>query len=243
MTRVYRYRDLSIIDFGEMEILIACDSLGSIGEKKLDLVKTKNEIAGYYEARVVLMELISQGGEIKSLVNAVCNEWNPTGAGIKKGIERALKEINLDPNLVLNGSTEENFETSMTALGIMGVATRKKKSYYSKSGEIVLALGKRLLGEDVVKDGGSRILSLNDLIHLRKMDYISELLPVGSKGINYEISKLEENSGLKAEIYDSKIDKNLSCGPSTVVLASLKEEDIKKLDFLDIDKEIVAKFI
>lgn len=75
------------------------------------------------------------------------------------------------------------------------------------------------------------------------MDYISELLPVGSKGINYEISKLEENSGLKAEIYDSKIDKNLSCGPSTVVLASLKEEDIKKLDFLDIDKEIVAKFI
>lgn len=84
MTRVYRYRDLSIIDFGEMEILIACDSLGSIGEKKLDLVKTKNEIAGYYEARVVLMELISQGGEIKSLVNAVCNEWNPTGAGIKR---------------------------------------------------------------------------------------------------------------------------------------------------------------
>lgn len=230
---INRFRDLSIVDFGSVNLVVANDSSGAIGSKENDLLKADPEVVAYHGAEVALMEVIAYGADPVLLVNNLMVEMNPTGKQMIRGIKKSMESVGMDPDKSINGSTEENFPTSQTGIGITVIGTTEKKGipiYNSQRGDIVVALGKPLVGEQVLKADSRDMMSSKKLLKIRSLPYINELLPVGSTGIIQEMKEIEKTAGLKAVVFKSGIDLEVSGGPSTCVLATLKNEFVQDLD-------------
>lgn len=218
-------RDITIIEIDDNNILvIACDSAGGIGSKKNDIVIVPVEIVGSFTTRVALMEVIAVGAQPISIVNTLSVEYEPTGKKILKGINQEAAKIGLDSNIVINGSTEENFETSQTGLGITVIGKTKKdriKMASSQKDDLIIAVGLPMVGEEVIQNQ-ELIADLNDLQQIIQLKNVHELLPVGSKGLAYEANLMAKMSGLKLNIKrDLKINLDKSAGPATTFLVSL----------------------
>jgi selenophosphate synthetase-related protein len=116
---VEKIRDLTIVNISDKNaIVVACDSCGSIGMKKGDVLKIPPFYSGKFTARVGIMEVLCTGAEVVTIVDTVSNEMEPTGNEIIRGIKEELKAANIN-EVVLTGSTEENFPTISTALGVL----------------------------------------------------------------------------------------------------------------------------
>jgi hypothetical protein len=231
MKVINSFRDVSLLQINEKEVLvIACDSAGGIGEKKYDQIKVSNKILGKYTVKVPLMEVMSIGAEVISVIDNLAVEYKPTGKKIIAGIKENLKLINSAE--LLNGSTEENIKTVQTALGVtvIGKTTLKKlKKYtFSKKNNIVAAAGLPLVGENLMKYK-SKAVNFKKFLKLKELDYINQFLPVGSKGILYEAKILAKENNYNFEIISNKVDLEKSAGPASVILLSLKEEKFSKL--------------
>ena len=62
------------------------------------------------------------------------------------------------------------------------------------------------------------------------MSFVHEIIPVGSTGILHEVETLAKGASLKFKIAEqNQVDIEKSAGPATVILATLKQEDLKKL--------------
>jgi len=119
--KVNKVRDLTLVSIDEKKtMVISCDSCGGIGLKDGDFLKIPPFYVGKFAARVALFEVLSSGANVVCITNAVCNEMDPTGQEVIKGIKEELKFLNLD-NITLTGSTEENFNTNSTAVGITAI--------------------------------------------------------------------------------------------------------------------------
>ncbi|EPR28971.1 putative membrane associated protein [Geobacillus sp. WSUCF1] len=102
------------------ELAIAADGSAAVGEKPGDAVYAPAETVAYFAARVALMELLSVGAEASAVIlqNFVADDrWE----ALCRGIERACHELSL--RLPVTGSTESNFSTVQSALGVMAVGT------------------------------------------------------------------------------------------------------------------------
>ncbi len=238
--KVFRHRDLSIIDLNNKQrLVISCDSAGGIGDKEYDVVKTTPEIIGYYTTNVALMELISYGAKPISLVNNLSVEMDPAGRGIIRGIEKALEPIKFDSENFITGSTEENIPVTLTGLGItiigiVDLSTWKEPRSYS--GDLLAVVGIPKLGDEVLADEEKTIMNIERTLRLKKLDYINEILPVGSKGIRYELGELAKTNNLNFELKDNiDINIDVTAGPATCVIVSLDNE---KLDSLKKDIDI-----
>jgi hypothetical protein len=216
---------------GGRVLVIGCDSCGGIGNKPLDVVQTPPDIVGYFTARVAVMEVLSVGAELLAVVDTLSVEMDPAGKEIIRGVRRLLDEAGFAADY-MNGSTEENFVTSQTGLGVTvigEVAEDKLKLKRSLPGDWVVMLGEPMTGIAVLESGRS-ICSLKQLKLLAASYLVHEVIPVGSKGSGYEADLLAELNGCTFEArLEANAQLTVSGGPSTSVIFSIAEGNLKAI--------------
>ncbi|MEW5920354.1 MAG: AIR synthase related protein [Bacillota bacterium] len=232
INRITSFRDLTLVPLGSNEILvIACDSLGGIGPKAKDNVKTPADVVGKYTARVPLMEVLACGASPFVVVNTLSVEMEPTGAGFIKGIQEEIRMAGFPSGIAVTGSTEENTTTCQSGLGVtvIGKATNSElRLGQSRAGDLVVCLGRPKNGTEVL-DGTAKA----DPALVKKLlavPCVREILPVGSRGVLYEAELLAQCSGNRLVLSPSpEIDLKKSAGPSTCILVSVEESDCTAL--------------
>ncbi len=222
--KTYKRRDLLIVEIDENSIVVACDSCGAVGEKKFDVVQTTPFNVGRFTTRVAVMEVMSANAKLISVSNGVCNEMGDTGKKIIEGIKIELEKLDFDIK-ALTGSTEENFITSMTAVGITTigvVATSKLKFNAVKPGDKVILLGRAMYGEEVLNNF-DKLVTYEDVQMLLNLDDVIEIVPCGSKGILYECKQLARLNELEFKNRDlNNLEK--SCGPASCIVVAVKKD-------------------
>lgn len=230
---VRKIRDLTLITLDEKRtMVIACDSCGGVGMKEGDELKVPPFFVGKFAARVPLLEVMCTGAEVVTITDTVSNEMEPTGAEIISGIKEELMAAGIK-DIVLTGSTEENFKTSVTALGttVVGlVNTNELKVNNIKTDALLISIGLPKVGGQInfVKD--DEIVDYPSIKNLLKADFVYEIVPVGSKGIAYEAEQLAINNKLRLKLDKNIIvDINKSGGPATCVIAAIDRSSIDKI--------------
>lgn len=243
-----KHRDLSFIDLNSEDMLvIACDSCGGVGDKEKDIVKVKPEIVGYYTAQVALMEVLAIGAKPMVLVNNLSVEMANTGKEILKGINKVLASLNLERDIIITGSTEENFPMCQTAMGVTVIGNVHKSTWTlpkTIEGNLAVVVGIPKVGEEVLLDFGRETISVSVLEELVRNKNVNEIVPVGSKGILYELSEMAETNGLHyVLIGTADIDLTKSAGPSTCAIISINQEDLHQLkEEISLPINVIGKF-
>ncbi|XJS10924.1 hypothetical protein ACF3NG_01280 [Aerococcaceae bacterium WGS1372] len=229
-----QYRDLSIEKVADEYIVVACDSSSGIGEKEHDVLTVPSLVMSAHCIRVPLMELLSIGAEPFLVVNVSGNEMNPTTKKYIQGIRNELIKAGY-PELPMNGSTEENMETSMSSLGVtvLGRATSNQMKWRSvQAGDIIYQIGLPYVGEELISHFDD-IVSYDDIKLLHQLRHsITEIVPVGSKGSWNEAEQLAQVNKLK---FKKVLNNNLkamcekSAGPSTTIIVSASPNIESKL--------------
>lgn len=231
--KISKIRDLTLISLDENKtMVVACDSCGSIGMKEGDALKVPHYYVGKLTVRVPLMEVMCAGAEVVTITDAVCNEMEPTGSEIIRGIKEELKLAGIG-DVALTGSTEENFKSISTGLGVtvIGIAENKnlKVNTISENCKII-SLGIPKVGAEIGLDEDLDIVSYEELRKLLSLDGVYEIVPVGSKGILYEASQLAKNNNMNFILDEEiEIDIHKSAGPSTVIIAAVKNEVLNEI--------------
>lgn len=223
-------RDLTVIKKGSEYSFIACDSLGGIGNKSHDSLKMSPRISGKYTIRVCLNEVYSVGAKPICVISTVSNEWDNTGKEVFEGIKEELNLYSCDIPAI-NGSTEENFKTEMTAFGITVISETENPVWRgSKENYGVYLIGEPFVGEEVIKNE-YRNLKPSIIQDIMKYHRVGDFLPCGSKGINKELEVLCGETSLNFEkVYtDRKVNFTKSAGPSTCGIFTTDDESIDKL--------------
>ncbi|MCM8710055.1 alpha-ribazole-5-phosphate synthase [Clostridium sp. SYSU_GA19001] len=233
---IRKIRDLSLIKLDdEKTMVIACDSCGGIGEKEADTFKVPPFYVGKLTARVSLIEVICSGAEIITVADAVCNEMEPTGSEIIRGIKEELKAAGIK-DIVLTGSTEENMITNATGLGVttIGIVNTKDLKVNRVIEEaIIICVGYPKVGSEINFVYDKEMVDYADIYKLLNSPFVYEIVPVGSKGIVYEAQQLALNNKLKLQFSEKIfIDINKSGGPATCVIAAIKPEGLEEISKL-----------
>ncbi|MBM7616424.1 AIR synthase related protein [Alkaliphilus hydrothermalis] len=215
-----KYRDVDLVPLPNDDVLvIACDSCGAIGFKEHDVVEAPPFIVGKYTVRVCLMEIFAVGALPIAITVSICNEMEPTGREMIKGIQDELESCNLQ--LPMTISTEKNMPTTMTAIGVNIVGTCKENHLIHErvsEGDEVYLMGIPKVGQEVLPDQGE-IATISDVMMALQWDSVKEIIPLGSSGIKGELDKLWTYTGLDIEMdEDIAIDLEKSAGPCTAVL-------------------------
>jgi hypothetical protein len=226
----YKGRDVevSLLD-NDLCLVVACDSCGAIGDKKLDQLKVPASLVGRLTARVVLLEVMCTGALPKVMTVAISAEPNPTGQKILDGVHSELAGSNL-ADLPLAISTEKNFETRQTGLGIgvTGICKiRDLKIATSQLGDRVYCLGLPKVGQEVLDTEDREIIDAGKIERLLKQTDIHDILPVGSRGIRAEAMQMAQSTNAVFKAHQNPLpDLNKSAGPSTcVIFTSSREQD------------------
>lgn len=227
-----RFRDLTLMDIGDRRLVIACDSNASIGDKPNDGLQRSPEYVGYSAAKVPMMEVLAAGADPILLIDNLCVEMNPTGRLILTGIKFLIAESGLD--VAINGSDEANVPTTQTGLGVtvIGVADKSISPLgSSRAGDVILLAGLPYGGmsrpysewqPDVAKPWDIRVVRL--------ISGVAEVLPVGSRGVLFEIHELARGAGLAVEVTDPvDVDLTTSAGASTCFLISCSRTAVERV--------------
>lgn len=223
-------RDLTLLDIGHGRVLvIACDSVGSIGPKPHDSFPASSAMTAHYALRVPLLELLAAGATPEVIVDTLSVEMDPTGAEMIAEIRRVAGTIGLAPERV-TGSTEDNVPSVATGIGVtvIGVADRDGlRSGTSQAADVVLCLGAPTSApqDEVVMDD-QRMISFETLAAVLDVSGVRDALPVGSRGIGYEAQQLASSAGLTFvrtdhPVGDPGFDLAKSGGPASCVLVSV----------------------
>jgi len=228
------YRDVSVIDLeNNLKIFVACDSSGGIGLKEMDEFKIPPEITGYYTVNVITCELEALGVHPSIIVNNVCAEMNDTAKRIIQGINRYLAEYYPEEEIDLTGSTEENFKTYQTALGMVAIGYKVIENfrfYNTKSQNELILVGKPNVGEEVLQNEDENI-NASTVKALRNIKGIIDIVPIGSKGVNYEAENIGNFRNLNLKYYEKEVNIYKSSGPSTCCIATVDKNivDLKEI--------------
>lgn len=231
---IHRRRDLTIIDIvKDYSFVVACDSNASLGNKKNDYVKKDPFEVGQSVTKVPLMEVLAVGALPFVIINNLCVEFEPTGKQILEGIKFELRNLGLDPNLVVNGSCEKNMLTTQTGVGVTVLAIVYKKSLkigISKPGDLIVCIGiPKSAPERPYNEGDYEIADPLTVKKLRCLYYINEILPVGSNGVLYEMGILANECGCGLSVVESNVDLKFSSGASTSVIVTIPPQYYKTL--------------
>jgi hypothetical protein len=222
-------RDLTVVPLaGPNSLVIACDSCGAIGVKEGDVLKLPPRIAGKFTARVALTEVLCSGATPVTITNGAACEMEPTGREVILGIQEELRHAGLN-DIVLTGSTEENFTTSMTALAITVIGVAKEgelKFGRAVKGDKLLLLGRPSVGAEVDLDSAGFYAQIRQLL---SMPDVREIVPVGSKGVAHEAETLAALNGMSYVPYETEIDTIKSAGPATCLLVLCTESSVNHI--------------
>lgn len=232
---IRKYRDLTLVKIDQdKSLVIACDSSGGIGSKENDVVKAEPEVVGYFGAQVCLMELISFGATLITLVDTLSVEMDGYGSRILQGIKRALEPLDIDESALITGSTEENIPVSATGFGITAIGiieNRRIEKPPAEAGDVIVLLGEPRVGQELAVGDIDDIMTLRRMIELLRREGIKEIVPVGSKGALYEINTLKElrkfNYRLELGSEDALLHK--SGGPATAAIGIITKEEFENL--------------
>jgi hypothetical protein len=220
---------ISISISDEEELILATDCSGGIGKKEGDVVLADPETVGYYCFRVAAMECLAVGARLKAiqLLNFTSDAvWDQYCSGVKKG----LSEINQE-GIPITGSTESNIGLNQSALGVTCIGMRNKKRPITSCSNLAYALiGTPLVGNEVIEQH-TFIAPLSLFMNCVHHSSIIDIMPVGSKGVFYELSLLL-GKPLRREDVTSIQDLDKSSGPSTSFIISYRkaeELDVKDL--------------
>ena len=231
--RLERIRDLLIYNMPDgAALVVSCDSAGAIGPKGRDVIATSGYVLGRYITRVALMELIACGAQPILVVDALCVERDPTGDEIIKGVRDEAALAGLDPEMAVTGSTEENIATSQTGIGIaaIGIAERSELRLGRASvGDALVCIGVAKVGNEVTLDD-PEIVDLGAVRALANIEWVHEIVPVGSRGIRAEAEDLAETNGLRFRVKPgAHLDLDKSAGPATCVVAACDDAHWQEL--------------
>jgi len=250
ITPIKTLRDVLVFSLDRNRVMVVgCDSSGGIGPKRLDAVKVDGHTLGKFTARVALMEVLSTGARPVCLVNTLSVEPKPTGLKILQGIREEARRAGLRPKLAITGTSEKNIPVQQTGLGVtvIGIAKRNQlRIGLSKKRNVVVSVGIPLVGKGVLS--GERkglVADTTDLLRLLNLDFVNEVIPVGSHGILHEAETIAEESHLKFQLTQRlKVDVRKSAGPATVVLATLPERRLQKVhNKIDKPTNIIGQFL
>lgn len=217
-------RDLSIIALNNRQsLVIACDSAGAIGPKELDRLKVRNYILGRFTTRVALLEVLSAGAVPMVVCNTLAVEMRPSGEEILSGIRSELEQVGYADRIHLTGSTEENFPTRQSGLGITVIglaATENLRLGRARAGDEVWCFGLPKVGSEV-QLGDPEIVEAATVLQLLACPVVHELIPVGSKGILYEALALAGGKQLRLNP-DCGLPLQKSAGPATCLIAAVE---------------------
>ncbi len=231
---IQRKRDLVLLDLLEdFVFVLACDSNASIGLKQHDQVRREWKEVGRSAAKVPLMEVLASGALPVVVVDNLCVEPEPAGKGILEGIRFEVENLGLDPDLVIIGSTEKNMSTTQTGLGVtvLGIAHRNGLQIgTSRPGAAVVCVGLPKNAPDLPYfEGEPGIMNPLLVKQLRQLEYVQEIVPVGSHGVLYEMEVLAVEANCRLSVVESTVDLKHSAGASTCVLATLSERLVPTL--------------
>ncbi|WP_270180072.1 ATP-binding protein [Alkalihalobacillus sp. CinArs1] len=212
-------RDGIVIPFEDQFLVITNDNSGGIGSKEQDVVQVPYDTVSYHAFRVAVMECLSLGATpISVIVNNFCGdeEWEELVHGVEKG----MLELELD--LTITGSSETNIPLVQSAVGIAVLG--KKRVHTSpliEPGLRFAVIGEPLVGEEVMHHK-EKVAPLPLFQWICKQEKVVGVIPVGSKGILYELRQL-----LGYDIQEDKVrvgvDMQKSAGPSTCFIVAYEE--------------------
>jgi hypothetical protein len=231
--KISKVRDLTLVDISDEKMLVvACDSSGSIGLEERDVLKVPPYFTGKFAARVVILEVLSTGAELITIADSVCCEMKPTGEEIIRGIKDELQAAGV-PEIALTGSTEENFPTFSTGIGVTAIGIIDKKNLRVKNvpkDSSIVVIGIPKVGSEIDLENDKEIACYSQLKSLLKDPTVFEIVPCGSKGIQYEAEVLAEENGLKFKlIKGTDIDVRKSCGPATAIIVAVDKNRVTSL--------------
>lgn len=229
------YRDALIKPLsGNRFLVVSCDSSGAVGPKAGDLIKVNGEVLGKFIVRTALMEVLAVGAKPLCVACGLGVEPEPSGNSILDGVRMEMRKAGLDPKSDLVVSTEKNFQTSQTGIGVtaVGIVHRNKLLIgKSKKGDIAVCIGLPSVGLEVLENEcKGAIADLDDLLRLLSLDFVHGIIPVGSMGILKEVEVLAMESKLHVVLCeDPPVDLKKSAGPSTVLIATVRKKHFEKL--------------
>ncbi|RHW38539.1 hypothetical protein D1B33_06585 [Lysinibacillus yapensis] len=191
--------------------VVTIDNSGCIGEKRLDAVQVSNTTAAYYSARVALLEQWCAGAEPTHIfISNFTGEY--AWFDYEKGIEWVFDEIE-KPLPPIKGSTESNFESLQSGLGLMMIGQLQ----YEVSSENCewYVLGKPLVGQEVIEQP-QNVAKLKEMYFLVTSGIAKTIWPVGSKGIGAELKRIFPENHVEC-----KLDLEKTSGPATAVIVGI----------------------
>ncbi|MGV8908053.1 MAG: AIR synthase related protein [Propionicimonas sp.] len=218
---VQRIRDLLILD---ETLVIASDSVGGIGPKPADTIAATAQTVAHFALRVPLLEVICSGAEPIAVINDLCVELEPTGRQMIQEIRRLAAEAGISADAV-TGSTEDNVVTQATGVGVTVLGRAPASGLLSgraRAGDVVLCAGLPLSApHDDVRIGHPDQVSVAAVSAVIASGRVHDALPVGSRGITWEVGQLADSAGLSYEWLDpAEVSLTASGGPASCVLLS-----------------------
>jgi hypothetical protein len=244
---IKKHRDISIIEIGGELLTVACDSCGGVGLLKGDIVKTDGFNVGYHTAFVALAETLAIGAEPIMVIDTLSVSLDDYGKSILNGIKSAASEAAMESNKAVTGSSEENFKSLSTGLGVTVLGKLTGNDYLPIPADYIydaVLIGFPCSGEEVLKNK-AKILTLNIIRTLKKDNSVIDIIPAGSRGVLFESNQLAESLGLKF-IENAKNPDLIrkSAGPATCAVAVVKSGTYKQLNELtDIPIMHIGEFL
>jgi hypothetical protein len=217
-------------------IVVGSSSLGGIGPKPMDKVKSSGKVVGQFLARVALMDVAATGAFPISVSVTLDVEKQPTGNKIIEGVRKEVRGLGLEPNQVIKENTEENIETLQTGAGItvVGLANEDElRLGKTRPRDLIVAIGKPRVGEEVIPaEARGEIANLKDVTSLARKSFVHDIVPVGSFGVIQEAKMLAYSIGRQLRMQEQlELDINKSAGPATVILTTIDPKKFEELYF------------
>lgn len=215
MTR--RFRDLLVFE-ATGSLVIACDSIGGIGPKPADTIAADARTTAHFGVRVPLLEVLCAGARPIALVDTLCVERHPTGQLMIDEIRALAAEAGIPPQAV-TGSTEENVLTTATGIGITVIAALDDELPKAQPGDVVVCVGLPISAPDFeIRIGHPDQVSVGEVRALLDSGLVHDALPVGSRGVSFEVAEMARVADLAFTQLDCPIDLHHSGGPASCVL-------------------------